>query len=114
MFEDLYKLYDSFVAYRENREYKYGYAKVKLDYWAEDKAFKMENESIKKDYGVLQNEIDSVKAPKFYQRELLNSINESLGKRDVEAVFSLHKYFDYNLNFIDRTTSKPTHAVKVH
>lgn len=74
----------------------------------------MENESIKKDFKTLHHEIDSVQAPKFFQKELLHSINESLGKRDVESVFNLHKYFDYNLNFIDRSTSKPTHVVKVH
>lgn len=50
MFEDLYKLFDSFAAYRDNRDYKFGYAKVRLDYWAEDKAFKLENECIKKDF----------------------------------------------------------------
>eukprot|EP00347_Sterkiella_histriomuscorum_P022054 403331848 len=114
MFEDLYKLFENFVAYRENREYKQLYAKVNLDYWAEDKAFVLENESIKKDYKRVKQEIDSVKAPKFYQKELLYSINDYLGKKDVESVYNLHKYFDYNLNFIDRSAAKPTHLVKVH
>lgn len=66
MFEDLHRLYDSLVAYRENREYKFNQAKVKLDYWAEDKAFKMENESLKKDFRAIKSELNLIDAPKFY------------------------------------------------
>jgi hypothetical protein len=66
MFEDICKLFDCFIAYRENREYNISYARIKLDYWAEDKAFRMEDESANKDYAEVKKEIDNVKAPKFY------------------------------------------------
>lgn len=46
MFEDIVKLFDAFVAYREGRDYEVPYSKIKVDNWAEEKAFKMENESI--------------------------------------------------------------------
>jgi len=26
----------------------------------------------------------------------------------------MHKYFDYNLNFIDRNNARPMHTVKAH
>ncbi len=88
---------------------------MKLEYWAEEKAFKLENEAVKRDFTDVKVELDKVKAPNFYQRHLLESINQQLGKRDIEAVNSLHHYFDYNLNFIDRSNpSKPCHVVKVH
>ena len=66
MFEDIHRLFDSFIAYRENKEYKFQHAKIKLDYWAEDKASKIENESIKKDYNTIKRELDKVESSKFY------------------------------------------------
>lgn len=85
-----------------------------MDYWAEEKAGKMEGESVKKDYMKIQGEIARVNGPKYYKKHLLNSINESLGKRDIESINSMHRYFDYNLNFIDLHSGKPSHPVKVH
>jgi hypothetical protein len=41
-------------------------------------------------------------------------VNESLAKKDLESINSMHRYFDYNLNFIDMHSGKPTHPVKVH
>jgi hypothetical protein len=75
MFEDLAKLYEAFVAYKENREYKFTYSVMKLEHWAEEKAFRMENESVKIDYNTTKHELDKVKAPNFYQKYLLESIN---------------------------------------
>jgi hypothetical protein len=38
-----------------------------------------------------------------------------LSKYDTQAIDKIHQYFDYNLNFIDRTTSsKPNYVLKVH
>jgi len=37
--------------------YKVKQSKLQLDYWAEDKAIKMEGESISKDYARMQDEI---------------------------------------------------------
>jgi hypothetical protein len=45
---------------------------------------------------------------------MLNSINNTLARNDVQALRDCHRYFDYNINFIDRTHSKPVHSVKVH
>lgn len=85
-----------------------------MDYWAEDKAIKMENESLRRDFDDLKKDIDKVRGPKFFKQHLLNSINESLGRKDLDAINNMHKYFDYNLNFIDIHGSKPIHPVKVH
>jgi len=87
---------------------------MQLDHWAEEKASTMENQTIEKDYIKVKSEIGRVNAPKFYKKHLLNSINECLGRRDLEAISNMHKYFDYNLNFIDLHGSKPIHPVKVH
>lgn len=75
MFEELQRLYDAFLIYREggipalskstfdlsNKKnismYKVKQSKLQLDYWAEDKAIKMEGESISKDYTRMQDEI---------------------------------------------------------
>lgn len=46
-----------------------------MDYWAEDKAASMENESIKKDFGTVQKELNAVQGAKFYKRHLLNSMS---------------------------------------
>ena len=103
MFEDLQILFDSFVAYKEGAVYRYKPAPIQLEYWAEDKAFKLENESINKEATTISMEIAEVDHPRFYQKHLLNSINYTLGKDDINAVINCHRYFDYNLNFIDRT-----------
>ncbi len=87
---------------------------MQMDYWVEDKACKMESESIKIDHLRMHNELSQVNGPKFFKKHLLNSINDSLGKRDVEAINNMHRYFDYNLNFIDLQSGKPSHPVKVH
>lgn len=85
-----------------------------MDYWAEDKASIIENESIKKGFETVKTEINSVYGPKFYKKFLLNSMNESLERKDNESIKNLHRYFDYNLNFIDLHQSKPMHPVKIH
>jgi hypothetical protein len=87
---------------------------MQMDYWAEDKAGRMEGESAAKRYEEVKKEIGRVNGPKFYKKHLLNSINESLARKDMDAINSMHKYFDYNLNFIDLHGSKPLHPVKVH
>lgn len=74
----------------------------------------IENEVVKKRYEEVKTEIGKVNGPKFYKRHLLNSVNESLARKDLEAISNMHKYFDYNLNFIDLHGSKPIHPVKVH
>lgn len=75
----------------------------------------MENQSISESYDKIKHEIEiNDGGQRFYKKHLLNSINESLGKRDLEAIYYLHQYFDYNLNFIDRSSAKPSHSVKVH
>jgi uncharacterized protein YpiB (UPF0302 family) len=62
-----------------------------MEYWAEEKASKMENESIKKNYDNIKNEINIIEnGPKFYKKYLLNSIDECLGKKDLESISSLH------------------------
>ena len=66
MFEDLSKLYEAFFAYKENREYRFTYSVMKLEHWAEEKAFKMEDESTKKNYDTIKSELDRVRAPNFY------------------------------------------------
>ncbi len=85
-----------------------------MDYWAEDKAARMEGESANQKYEDNKKEIGRVNGPKFYKKHLLNSINESLARKDLESINNMHKYFDYNLNFIDLHGSKPLHPVKVH
>ncbi len=85
-----------------------------MDYWAEDKASQMEAESSSIKYEDNKSEIARVNGPKFYKKHLLNSINDSLARKDVEAINNMHKYFDYNLNFIDLHGTKPIHPVKVH
>jgi hypothetical protein len=77
----------------------------------------MENESVKKSFNQTRTGLQEsaiAHTSKFYKKHLLNSVNESLGKRDLESLASLHRYFDYNLNFIDTQGSKPVHPVKVH
>lgn len=61
-----------------------------MEHWAEEKASKMENEAIKKDYSMIQDEISKIQGPKFYKKHLLNSINDCFGKRDLESISSLH------------------------
>jgi hypothetical protein len=87
---------------------------MQMDYWAEDKASRMESEGGSKGYEEVAKEIARVNGNKFYKKHLLNSINESIARKDVEAINNMHKYFDYNLNFIDIHGSKPIHPVKVH
>lgn len=87
---------------------------MQLDYWAEEKVIKMENESLAADFARTQDEISQAPGSKFFKRHLLNSVNESLALKDIESVNSMHRYFDYNLNFIDMHSGKPTHPVKVH
>lgn len=85
-----------------------------MDYWAEDKASRMETEGGLKGYEEVRKEIGRVNGTKFYKKHLLNSINESLARKDLDSINNMHKYFDYNLNFIDIHGSKPIHPVKVH
>ena len=66
MFEDLSRLFDAFLAYKEGRDYKFTQSAMKLEYWAEEKAFKLENEAVKRDYSDVKTELDRVKAPNFY------------------------------------------------
>jgi hypothetical protein len=75
MFEDLSRLFEAFTAYKEGREYKLTQSVMKLELWAEEKAFKLENESVKSSFNQIQSELDKVKAPNFYQKYLLESIN---------------------------------------
>ena len=37
-----------------------------------------------------------------------------MNKRDIEALQQNHRYFDYNLNFKDKSSGKTMYAVKVH
>ena len=74
----------------------------------------MDTESVSKRYEEMKKEVGRVNGPKFYKKHLLNSVNESLARKDLDAINSMHKYFDYNLNFIDLHGSKPSHPVKVH
>ena len=87
---------------------------MQMDKWAEEKVSQMENEVVNKRFEEVKNEISRVNGPKFYKKHLLNSVNECLSKKDLEAISNMHKYFDYNLNFIDLHGSKPIHPVKVH
>ena len=54
-----------------------------MDCWAEDKVSKMENESVQKPFSALEQEINRVNGPKFYKKHLMNSVNESLGRKDL-------------------------------
>ena len=114
MFEDLQKLFDCFQLYKEGKEYHFNVSTMVMDYWAEEKASNMENESISKDYESTKKELSQIDGPKFNKKHLLRSINDCLGRKDLESISSLHQYFDYNINFIDRTSTKPIHSVKVH
>ena len=37
-----------------------------LDYWAEDKVQRMENESVKAEFSKVKSELDDIRAPRFY------------------------------------------------
>jgi len=114
MFHDLQYLYEAFNLYKEGQGYSFRQSKMHMDKWAEEKVSHMENEVISKRFDEVKNEIGRVNGPKFYKKHLLNSVNECLSKKDLEAISNMHKYFDYNLNFIDLHGSKPIHPVKVH
>ena len=60
MFEDLQRLLDSFTLYKENKEYPFKQSSMLMDYWAEDKASKIENESIRKDFHAVENELKQI------------------------------------------------------
>ena len=45
MFPDLQRLYEAFLLYKEGSPYSYRLSKMQMDYWAEDKASRMEGES---------------------------------------------------------------------
>jgi hypothetical protein len=45
---------------------------------------------------------------------MLTSMNNVLDGNDIDAIADSHKYFDYNLNFRDRTQPKPMHVIKIH
>jgi hypothetical protein len=45
MFPDLQRLYEAFLLYTEGSPYSYRLSKMQMDYWAEDKASRMEGES---------------------------------------------------------------------
>jgi len=53
MFEELQRLYENFLLYKEGKEYRVKQSKMQMDYWAEDQASGMENESVKKSYDAL-------------------------------------------------------------
>ena len=114
MFHDLQRLYEAFNLYKEGQTYSFRQSRLQMDMWAEEKVSKMENEVIRKKYDEVQKEISKVNGPKFYKKHLLNCFNESFSRRDLESISNMHKYFDYNLNFIDLNGSKPIHPVKVH
>jgi len=114
MFHDLQRLYEAFNYYKQGQPYSFKQAKMQMDKWAEEKVGAMENEVVEKRYEEVRDEIAKVNGPKFYKKHLLNAVNECLSRRDLEAISNMHKYFDYNLNFIDLHGSKPTHPVKVH
>jgi hypothetical protein len=114
MFEDLIKLFESFLSFKEDKQFYFQQSPIQMEYWAEDKAFRLDNESLKKTFEVTKSELDMVTHPKLYQKHMLNSINNTLALNDVQALSDCHRYFDYNINFIDRTHSKPIHSVKVH
>jgi len=117
LFEDLQRLYSAFMAYKEGQPYRIiRQSRLQLDSWAEDKTARMENESLSKSHADFSADIDRAvgNAPKFYKKHLLHSLNDGLGKRDLESLSKLHRYFDYNLNFVDLHAAKPLHQVKVH
>jgi hypothetical protein len=58
MFEDLQQLVESFLLYKEGKEYKYNQSTMMMEYWAEEKALKLENESIKSDYIATSKELE--------------------------------------------------------
>lgn len=107
-------MYEAFNLYKEGQHYSFRQAKMQMDKWAEEKVATMENKVIKKKYEEVKGEIGRVNGPKFYKKHLLNAVNESLARKDLDAISNMHKYFDYNLNFIDLHGSKPIHPVKVH
>ena len=74
----------------------------------------MENDSVGQRFGDIDKEISLVNGPKFYKKHLLHSVNYGLSRKDLESISNMHKYFDYNLNFIDLHGPKPFHPVKVH
>jgi hypothetical protein len=114
MFHDLQKLYEAFNYYKQGQVYSFRQAKMQMDKWAEEKVAGIENEVVVKRYEEVKEEIARVNGPKFYKKHLLNAVNECLARKDLEAISNMHKYFDYNLNFIDLHGSKPIHPVKVH
>ena len=114
MFEDLQQLFESFNNYKDGQTYKFRQANLYLEDWAEHKAFKLENELLNNDFQSTQQELSQIQHPNFYQKYLLQSINHTMAKKDIDAVFDCHRYFDYNLNFRDRTQPKQPHLVKVH
>ncbi len=115
MFEELQKLYKQFESYREGQPYEFMNAKIKVEHWAEDLAQNIENETLKHTHTSIRHRIEGVKAPKFYQKHLLSSINDSLAHKDISSINLLHQYFDYNVCFVDRLThSKPFYSVKIH
>jgi hypothetical protein len=75
MFHDLQKLYEIFTLYKEGKPYSFKQSKMQMDYWAEEKAQKMENDSIGQRFGDVDKEISLVNGPKFYKKHLLHSIN---------------------------------------
>ncbi len=44
------QLFDSFMDYKDGRPYKFKQAPVQLEAWAENKAVKLENELLGKDF----------------------------------------------------------------
>ena len=74
----------------------------------------MENESIRKSYNDTAKELEVIRHGAFYQKHLLKSLNALNSKKDIESVENLHTYFDYNLNFRDKTLPKQPFVVKVH
>lgn len=66
MFEDLIKLFESFVLFKDGKQFAFKQSALQMEYWAEDKAFKMDNESLKKPFETLRGEIEEVQHSKLY------------------------------------------------
>ena len=66
LFEDLQSLYENFLQYKDQKEYRHKKATIQLESWAEDKAFTLENECMFKDFKDIKNELQGIEHPGFY------------------------------------------------
>jgi hypothetical protein len=71
----------------------------------------MDNEVAFKSFDDIEKELNGVDPDNRYvQKSLLSSLNESYNKRDGEAVFDAHRYFDFKMKSIEKPENglKPT------